>query len=604
MCGLLGIWTRGASVDPTRSLEMLTHRGPDDAGVFTDGGLVLAHTRLSIIDLSPAGHQPMSSDDGRYTLIYNGEIYNHKELKNSLESSGQRFVSSSDTEVLLRGLEHRGVEFLNDVCGMFSFALWDAKQRELLLARDPTGVKPLLFYQTPDGMFAFASELKAFQALDCCVFELDKEMMRQYVEFGYVWDSDRTVIRNVRKVPPGHLIRVKDRRAGAPQRWHPAAPAPSDDFGESLDAAADRLYQTLTEVVRQQLVADVPVGLLLSGGVDSSILAAIAARAMDRPLRTLSVGFENHPGELKYARIVARHIGSDHCEQTITVDEVLAEFQQNARYYDDLFWDTGFITSLIIYRRCRAEGLKVVLVGEGADEIFAGYGTFAALSEGWVNALPAPLHRYLFYRQYSGLQWGEFLPEFNALIGDIGNQVGHNWFEVVRRYELDYRLPCNLNMKVDRASMANSVEARVPYQDPRVVALALGLPQSHLRSENQDKRVLRHMALKYALLPEEIINRPKFGMMMPGRWLYDDARLFDFAKKVVLSNPGLLADLGVERQVTAFFQRRERKGLRHLRRHLSLSTLTWRLFVLELWRRSYFGEPVDSCADAQSSRAA
>ncbi len=593
MCGLLGIWTRGEPADASEAIETLVHRGPDDSGSFSDGGLTLAHTRLSILDLSDAGHQPMRSADGRFVLSYNGEIYNHRELRASLQSDGCRFVSSSDTEVLLKGLERRGVEFLNQIYGMFSFALWDAKQRELLLARDPTGVKPLLYYHAPDGTFAFASELKAFQSLRCCRFELDQEMMRQYVEFGYVWDSERTVIRNVRKLPPGHLLRVKDVRPGAATRWRPPTPPPQDERAVTLDRASDQLYETLSEVVRQQLVADVPVGLLLSGGVDSSILAALAARALDRPLRTLSVGFENHPGELEHARTVARFIGSDNSEQTIGVDEVMAEFEQNARYYDDLFWDTGFITSLIIYRRCRAEGLKVVLVGEGADEIFAGYGTFARLSEGWVNVLPPAIHRYLFYRQYSGQQWGEFRSRFDNLIRDIGEQVGHDRFEMVRRYELDYRLPCNLNMKVDRASMANSVEARVPYQDPRVVDFALGLPGSLLRKNDQDKRVLRHMALKHRLLPEQIISRPKFGMMMPGGWLKDDARLFNFARKVVCGNPGLLAGLGVESQVKTFFDRRERKSLRHLHRHLALSTLVWRLFVLELWRRSYFGEPTD-----------
>ncbi|HSS66713.1 MAG TPA: asparagine synthase (glutamine-hydrolyzing) [Gammaproteobacteria bacterium] len=604
MCGLLGIWARGSSVDEEAALQTLTHRGPDDSGTFTDGGLTLAHTRLSILDLSAAGRQPMSSEDGRYTLIYNGEIYNHRELGESLRSSGCRFVSTSDTEVLLKGLELEGGKFLNRLCGMFSFALWDARQRELLLARDTTGVKPLLYYRGPDGAFAFASELKAFQALKCCRFELDHEMMRQYVEFGYVWDAQRTVIKNVHKLPPGHLLRVRDGHADAPRRWHPVASAPPEEGPGSMDQAADRLYETLSDVVNQQLVADVPVGLLLSGGLDSSVLAVLAARALDRPLRTLSVGFENHPGELEHARTVARFIGSDHSEQTISVDEVLAEFKRNARYYDDLFWDTGFITSLIIYRRCRAEGLKVVLVGEGADEIFAGYGTFARLSRGWINFLPPAMHRYMFYRQYSGQQWGQFRNEFEELIGAIGKRVDNDWFEVVRRYELDYRLPCNLNMKVDRASMANSIEARVPFQDPRVVALALGLPGRYLQQGSQSKRVLRHMALRHRLLPEKIVARPKFGMMMPGSWLKDDPRLFEFARQVVCSNPRLLADLGVERQIKAFFDGRERNALRHFRRHLALSTLVWRVFVLELWRRSYFGEPEKSCSGALRSRAA
>ena len=604
MCGLFGIWNGDARINAAAALETLVHRGPDDSGVFNDGGLTLAHTRLSILDLSDAGHQPMSTEDGRYTLIYNGEIYNHRELKESLRSNGCRFVSTSDSEVLLKGLALEGVKFLSVLRGMFSFALWDARRRELLLGRDPTGVKPLLYHQGPDGTFAFASELKAFQALDCCRFELDQEMVRQFVEFGYVWDPQRTIIKNVCKLQPGHLLKVNDGRVGVPQRWHPLALPPLKHGDESMDEAADRLYETLSEVVRQQLLADVPVGLLLSGGVDSSILAALAARALDRPLRTLSVGFENHPGELEHARTVARFIGSDHSEQIISVDEVMTEFEQNARYYDDLFWDTGFITSLIIYRRCRAEGLKVVLVGEGADEIFAGYGTFNRLARGWVNFLPRALHRYLFYRQYSGQQWGSFRTAFDALIGRIGEQVGQDWFEVVRRYELDYRLPCNLNMKVDRASMANSVEARVPYQDPRVVALALSLPRSYLLKENQDKRVLRHMALKHRLLPEEIVARPKFGMMMPSSWLKDDARLFDYARKVVCSNPELLAALGVGRQVKAFFDGREGKAWRHFRRHLALSTLVWRLFVLELWRRSYLGDPKPSSADTLFSRTA
>ncbi len=588
MCGIFGVWTARAQVEALAAMDaLLAHRGPDASGSWVSQGLGLAlgHRRLSILDLSDAGRQPMSSRDGRCVLVFNGEIYNFRDLRRELEAGGRSFLSECDTEVLLAGYEVWGERVLDRVRGMFAFAIWDRDRATLLLARDATGVKPLFWAELPAGGFAFASEAKAFAAAPGIDLVPCVRSVAQYVEFGYAWDEERSMFEGVRKLAPGTLLRVRGASAGRPVRWWRP---PRIAGAVSEERRADALVATLETVVAEHLVADVPIGLLLSGGLDSSVVAALACRRTTEPLRTISVGFEPCPDdERAHARRVAAHLGTRHEEIVLSPGDVMEDFQSGAWFYDDLFWDTGFVTSLAIYRLCRERGLKVVLVGEGSDEIFGGYRNFGLLGGRRFDRLPEGLHRYLFYRQYSGRQWGGELAGFVALVRRLRLEAGGDWFDTVRRYELRHQIPNNLNMKVDRASMASSVEARVPFQDRRVVEAACRAPREALLANGTNKHLLRLAARRARLLPDEIVDRPKFGMLMPGGWLAADPGLSALAAELVLAPDAWAGRLGVRPLVRAFFEGRERTWARHFRAHLAFGTLAWRLFVLELWTRAY-----------------
>ena len=331
MCGIAG-WSRTGRWDGGLSqLDAMTaaiaHRGPDDHGTYSEAaaGIALGHVRLSIIDLSAAGHQPMASDDGTVVLAFNGELYNYQELRRELEALGRAFRSRSDTEVAVNALAQWGPAALGRFNGMFALAAWNTKTRKLLLARDPLGMKPLYYTgRAIDGGFAFASELKAFLALPGFEAEINPSSLQQYLEFGYVFDETDTTLAGVSKLPPGHAMEVVAGRAAAPYAYF--LPSVTGARAEPpIDQVADRLHETLSTVVRQHLVADVPVGLLLSGGLDSSVIAALAAR--DAHVATISMGFaESSVDERAYARTVARHIGSDHREILIHQREVVEKW--------------------------------------------------------------------------------------------------------------------------------------------------------------------------------------------------------------------------------------------------------------------------------------
>src|ERR1700733_463272 len=353
MCGIFGVWSTKADRATLQSMAAITrHRGPDDTGLYHDAHshLWLGMNRLAIIDLSPAGHQPMESEDGNVVLVFNGEIYNFLELRQELEALGHHFLSRCDTEVILRGWMQWREGVLDRLRGMFAIAVWEKQSRELFLARDATGIKPLFYCVLPDGEFAFSSELKGFAALPRFQFEVDRSALSQYLEFGYVWDGEHAIVSSAQKVPAGSSMRV---RAGIPQpaqRWWqlPVVSEVSAFSQRALDNAADELFEILNVVVRQHLIADVPVGLLLSGGLDSSVLTAIAVRHCPG-LRTFSIGFEPcAEDERRYARMVAEYLGADHHEIVLRPPDVLENFRELAWFYDDLFWDTGLISSLTV----------------------------------------------------------------------------------------------------------------------------------------------------------------------------------------------------------------------------------------------------------------
>ncbi|MDQ3746224.1 MAG: asparagine synthase (glutamine-hydrolyzing), partial [Acidobacteriota bacterium] len=375
MCGIAGFVSREEHADTRaartvleRMLGVITHRGPDDEGTLVEGLAAIGMRRLSIIDLA-GGHQPLSGCDPALSVVFNGEIYNFLELRPLLEARGHRFRTHSDTEAIVHAYEEFGPACVEHLRGMFAFAIWDSRARRLFIARDRAGEKPLYHALTPEGTFVFGSELKCLLEHREVRREVDPEALDAYLTFGYVPDP-LSVFRGVEKLPPGHTLTLEGGRVTVRQYWdfvyEPSADArPAEDYLEELRAL-------LEESVRMRLIADVPLGAFLSGGVDSSAVVGLMARASNRPVKTFSIGFnEDSYNELRYARVAAREFGTEHHEFVVT-PEICSVVDELVWHFDEPFADSSAIPTYVVSKLAR-EHVKVVLSGDGGDELFAGY---------------------------------------------------------------------------------------------------------------------------------------------------------------------------------------------------------------------------------------
>src|SRR2546426_42399 len=470
MCGICGIASTHASAVTDRVATMsapLVHRGPDSFGEFSDGDIALAARRLSIIDLE-TGDQPIANEDGTLHVVQNGEIYNYRELRRELERAGHRFRTHGDTEVLLHLYEEHGVDFAERLRGMFAIAIWDARRRRLVLARDRFGIKPL-YYRAVDGELAFASELRALPR-----GEIDLDAVEAFLAFNSI-PAPLTIFREIRKLPAGHVLVWADGHADL-RRF--ARPAPAVEVRDDEEAElVEELRSRVRDSVRAHLVSDVPVGVLLSGGVDSSFLAALAAEESSEPLRTFSIGFEERSfDELADARIVAERYGTLHRELVLRPDAALL-LPALADAFDEPFADSSALPTYLV-SQLASEDVKVALSGEGGDELFGGYYTYAA--------------------------------DLLARLQDV---------------DLGTYLVDDLLVKTDRASMAHSLEARVPFLDPIVTGFALALPTKHKVRGLSKKRLLRKAA--EPLLPARIVHGRKRGFSIPAAaWLRGELEPF------------------------------------------------------------------------------
>lgn len=582
MCGISG-WAFQVGREPEpRALagmsRLIAHRGPDDAGEYTDpaAGIAIAHRRLSIIDLSPSSHQPMVDTDRSVVLAYNGELYNFRELRRELQGRGHVFRSEGDTEVVLRSFIEWGCDCFGRFAGMFALALWDAREATLHLARDAMGMKPLYYLPRPDGV-AFASEVKAFRALPGFDPRLDRSALTQYLEFGYVFESQRTILEGLRKIEPGHRLEIRGGQVAVDHAWfQPPALDAHDDRGEP--ERVRELGSVMQEVIGQHLIADVPLGLLLSGGLDSSLIAALAARR--GALLTISMGFDaSGVDERPQAREVSQFIGSRHLEVLITAAEVKREATEGAWVFDDLFADWGTITTRLLYRRCRENGIKVVLVGEGADELFGGYDIFR---------VPARLglwQQFRLYQKYAGRRYGRLFSPFRDIIHEY-LEAGHaDAFHAVRLFESRRQMPNQYMMKVDKASMAESVEARAPYLDRRVAELAYRTPGAWLLRNGENKYLLRALAREHKLLPAAASGRAKFGAPLAADWMDTDAGFRNFARERVMDG-AWSGRAGVKAAMGRYFDQGQ-AGYAFPRSISIFRNLAWRVLLLELWSEHY-----------------
>ena len=616
MCGIVGAASSRSIISEdvlAIQRDTLRHRGPDDVGSWrsADERVGLGHRRLAIVDLSPTGHQPMADVDTGLHVTFNGEIYNFRELRRELESRGITFRSESDTEVILAAYKTWGVDCLDHFVGMFAFAIHDSKKNALFLARDRVGEKPL-FYAHPGGRLVFASELKALLADPALPRVMDADAVDWYLTYGYV-PGDKCILSGIQKLRAGHALwyDLANDSLRIWRYWQPPQSFVGD--GESADDLADELTRLLGDAVRMQLLADVPVGILLSGGVDSSLVTAMAARNSSGPVRTFTIAFPDNKeyDEAPFARRVASHFGTVHTELVLEPAsvEILPIL---ARQYDEPIADSSMVPTYMISRLIRQHA-TVALGGDGGDELFAGYPHYSwllrqerprrlipqsvrSLVSAGAGALPVGTrgrnHLVGMGDQFGGIAYVNLYFDHatrRSLIPFLRHRNGADSTEKQRggsyknggsilhratRADLEGYLVEDILVKVDRASMLCSLEIRAPFLDHRVVEFAFGRVPDNLRATTKSRKVLPRL-LTDRLLPPDFDSVRKRGFTMPlTEWFEGDWGRF--LESTLLEAPKEFLDS----DVVAGLIQKQRNGYSNVDRLFGLA-------MLELWRREY-----------------
>ncbi len=599
MCGIVGIVSAGA-FEPTRLLRMnetLRHRGPDDHGVWMskDRSVGLAHRRLSILDLSPLGRNPMAWDDGCLWISYNGEIYNFQDLRRELETFGYQFRSNTDTEVILAAYDRWGVECLQQFIGMFAFGLWDAGQNQLFLARDRLGQKPL-YYSEYKGEFTFASELKALTANPQFPRGVAFEAISMYLKYGYV-PAPLTIFRHARKLPPAHYAIYKGGKLNIKPYWDPVAVALQPRIDLTEPEAAKEFDDLLRDAVRRQMVADVPVGAFLSGGIDSSLIAALMQEQSSKRVKTFSIRFENPDfNEADHALAVANHLSTEHYEETCSTKEMTDIVGRLPDFFDEPFADPSAIPTYLV-SKITHQKVTVALSGDGGDELFFGYERY----HNYANRLSeTPPHEIQAERkntteelldaelqQYAHWHMSWLDSDIEAMLGRTPMKSSAH--QALRRdlkqfaplerapiLDLSTYLPEQILTKVDRASMATSLEVRAPFLDHRIVEFSLGLPLALKWRSGQGKWLLRRIL--YKRVPQQLVDRPKMGFSVPlAEWFRGGLR-----EQIASDLAGpYLEDLGIEPQSARCLWTEFLAG------NDSSADLLWAIFALTSWARRW-----------------
>ena len=621
MCGITGIFDVGhrmvVSIDLLRQMTAaLTHRGPDSEGFYIDGPVGLGHRRLSIIDIA-GGQQPIISDDKRHVIVYNGEIYNFVSLREQLQQAGHRFATQSDTEVILHAYEQYGSHCVQHLRGMFAFAIWDASKKQLFLARDRVGIKPLYYYW--DGRrVLFASELKAILQAPNVERTIDPYALDDYLTYLYI-PAPKTIFKRIRKLQPGHTLTISTSGLYERQYWDLVF-EPKEDLCEAEYAAG--LAQKLQEAVSIRLMSEVPLGAFLSGGVDSSAIVGLMSGLLEQPVNTASIGFnEARHDELPYARIAAQHFKTTAYEKTVTPNAAKI-LDTLTWHFDEPFADSSMVPTYYVSQAAR-ERVTVCLSGDGGDENFAGYRRYRFdVFENRIRRIsPEFLRRPLFnalgqlypkadwlprmFRAktllsnlacspergyHNSMRW--FTPAMtqdlysDALKNDLGDydpfsamrihfdrSEGLDPLSRIQYVDIKTYLADDILTKVDRASMAHSLEVRVPLLDHHVMEYAAQIPACYKLRGGEGKFVLKQ-AVQH-LVPPEILHRPKMGFSIPlALWLRNELK--DMFEDKVLSKGAFIAELFNQEPIWRWWNQHQR-GTRDYACHL------WALLILESW---------------------
>lgn len=612
MCGIAGIAGFGEkqvlAEEVQAMCDAIYHRGPDDQGYFCSPDAVIGMRRLSIIDLS-TGHQPIGNEDGSVQVVFNGEIYNFEELRRDLVARGHKFATSSDTEVIVHSYEEHGPFAVERFRGMFAFAIWDQRARRLVIARDRLGIKPL-YYGNVNGRFVFASELKAILQLPDVERKLDWRAVSHLFSF-LTTPKDTAIVAGIQKLEPGCLLICAAGKEPVIERYWDVAFQP--DNRKTEEEFTEELCEILRESVRLRMIADVPVGAFLSGGIDSSSVVAMMSRLSSRPVKTFSIGFsEDGYSELAHARKVAQHLGTEHYELMLAPN-VVDVIDDIAGALDEPFGDSSAIPTYMV-SKLAAEHVKVVLSGDGGDELFAGYDRYLVEERERAHTLPWPLRKvmgaaaklvpesafganYLRHHALSGAARyldgstlfhahqkdslftrdaaraiGLYDPQA-AKLGEIPDLSG-DWLSPLQLHDLKNYLSLDILTKVDRMSMAHSIEARVPLLDHKLVEFAATIP-AWMRLRGGITKYIFKQAMR-GVLPQDIIERPKQGFAIPlGRWFR--GKLEDFARDLLLSpasrDRGILNPAYLEKLLSMH------------RRGKDLDLHLWTIISFELWCR-------------------
>ena len=632
MCGITGYWARRGDPAPwiadlPVSVQALAVRGPDDRGVWVrSGGRVgLGHTRLSILDLSPLGHQPMRSPDGSLTMVFNGEIYNFAAVRAELEALGHRFRSTGDSEVLLAALQEWGVKAVDKLVGMFAIAVWSERERRLTLIRDRLGVKPL-YYAWDGSRFWFGSELKGLRAFREWRPAIDRDAVGEFLQFGYV-SAPRSIYRNVAKLLPGHWLELGEVGEPVAHRYWSPAPheAPLEGSEESIE---QRLEVLMVDACRHRMVADVPVGLFLSGGIDSTLVAALLTRYGGGEIRTFTIGFDDpRYDESAWAKKVAAHLGTRHTEQVVTARDMLGVLTEWGDLFDEPFGDQSGVPTYLVSKMARRH-VKVALSADGGDELFSGYSHYGVVLEreralsrvpGFarraIGALPRTALRNAVERSALPAAWRhgarrnvvERLEKLHVLFPaldrgtmydlamsfwtpwEIASLLGgetapreavhaREFADQMSLTDLRHYLPDDILVKVDRTTMAAGLEGRDPLLDHRLAEFAMRLPLSMRRGSLGTKHLVRRILYRH--VPRELVDRPKQGFAIPlGRWLRGElAPLLDeYLDPKRVKEAGIFDPHAVRRALANF-----REG-GPANERLDVQKV-WLLLAFEMWR--------------------
>lgn len=643
MCGIAGFLvdpSSRTSLDQLKSIAnamhvSLEHRGPDDHGIWVDpeAGVALVHRRLSIVDLSPAGHQPMHSADGRHVIVYNGEVYSHLPIRAEIEATGHRFRGHSDTEVMLESFARYGIRATADrLIGMFAIAIWDKQTRTLKLLRDRLGIKPI-YWAKIAGLFMFGSELKALRQHPGWTPRIEPAAVASFTRHNYI-PAPHSIYQGVHKLEPGTILTLEFGREPQLEKFWDVRQVALDGIRNPLtgdDASlVEQLETLLVDAVRKRMMADVPLGAFLSGGIDSSTVVALMKAANVGPVKTFSIGFEEKAfNEAPHAAAIAKHLGTDHTELIVRSQQALEVVPKLSEIFDEPFADSSQIPTYLVSAMTR-EHVTVALSGDGGDELFSGYNRYQLTRRSWrmLSLVPAPLRRALAagLTSVSTERWNaifEYLPEhsYPRLPGDkihkFANVLGLNDVDELYRRLISHwdpsriapsvaeargvlwdssvrtdfpnlldrmqfldsvtYLPDDILTKVDRASMAVALEARVPLLDHRVVEMAWRLPHSVKIRRGVSKWLLRQVLYRH--VPKSLVERPKMGFAIPlDEWLRGPLRQW---AENLLSEKRL--------RETDFFDVAliRRHWAEHLSRKRNWQYALWDVLMFEAWRERW-----------------
>jgi len=617
MCGIVGFAGKEGSREILEKMvAQVIHRGPDEQGIFYQPPIGLGHARLSIIDLA-GGHQPMIDEKEKLAVVFNGEIYNFLELRQELEKSDYVFTTNSDTEVILKSYRQWGEECLRRFNGMFALALWDGHRRRLVLARDRLGKKPL-YWTYQKGNLVFASEPKALRSYPGMEFSADSQMLAKYFFYDYI-PCPHTPWKNIFKLEPAEYLIFEDGKINRSHFWSLADKLPVQ--AENFSEAKARLDKLLAQAVKYRLIADVPLGVFLSGGIDSSTVAWYAAQAAGQRLKTFSIDFQEKTfGEGQYARQVAKHLGTDHQESVLSIDDALEIVPEIGRHLDEPLADASIVPTYLLSKFTK-QSVTTALGGDGADELFCGYQTFLAekyyqiyrhfpfgarkILEKAVNLLPVShsyfsldfkLKKFVQARQNPLVRHQNWLSTFSlddlpwllnqevdeneilAEVNSFGQELrGDDWDKIIASYQRFY-MQERVLVKVDRASMKTALEVRAPFLDWRVVEFVNSLPLEYKFSGGRTKRLLKKLMV--GRLPDNIINRPKKGFALPlAVWFCGPLKeLFgDLATRENIEKSGILR----YDYVNSLFQQ-------HLAKKANHGQKLWSILMFLFWQQHYF----------------